>query len=445
MNFQQFKILVGNCLLLVFLWPFTSAAQISFEAPLSIDSAWRLADSNSKKIAASELAVKISNVRLKTAKDERLPEISINGQYAYVFNMPIYEDGLFHSPTQFPVDRKYYKAGAEAYLNIYNGGKTNRGIQYAKKEQEMMEVEHHQTSADIHFNVVVLYYDVYRNLAYRKLLQQDIKEREKQLEEIKQLYAHGTVLKSDVLRAELRLSKQQMLLVEINNSIQIASQKLNILTGRPDSARVNISTDSIKVATSALHQLEDYLAVAANQSFKGVLSKKEKELRLLKFKQVKSNTLPRIGFFAEYGYGYPQIQFYPYSLALYGSGMAGVKLSIPISAHYTNKGKVQEAYLQVKQQEIAVNDTYDNIRQEVKEAYLRCTEALERIEVAEKNIHQAAESYRIVKNTYFNQLSLLTDFLDAETQLLQSQFELTTAQANAQVQYYKLQKTLGNL
>lgn len=445
MNFQKFKRWVGNCLLLIFLWPFMGVAQTDREAFLSLDKAWQLADSNSKKIVASKLAVEISNVRLKTAKEERLPEVSINGQYAYVFNMPIYEDGLFHTPTQFPVDRKYYKAGAEAYLNIYNGNKTNRGIQYTKKEGEMVEVAHHQTSADIHFNVVVLYYDVYRHLAYRKLLQQDIKEREKQLEEIKQLYNHGTVLKSDVLRAELRLSKQQMLLVEINNSIQLASQKLNMLIGKPDDARVNISIDSIKVAASALHQLEDYLAVAANQSFKGVLSKKEKELRLLKLKQVKSNTLPRIGFFAEYGYGYPQIQFYPYSLSLYGSGMAGIKLSIPISAHYTNKSKVQEAALQLKQQEIAVDDTYDEVRQEVKEAYLRCTESLERIEVAKKNISQATESYRIVKNTYFNQLSLLTDFLDAETQLLQSRFELSTAQANAQVEYYKLQKTLGNL
>ncbi|MEH6305174.1 TolC family protein [Olivibacter sp. CPCC 100613] len=446
MNFLNYNIARGLCLVATVLFPFFGRAQQPMSETLSLERAWQLADSNSKKIQASEIDVQSSAARLQVAKDERLPEVSINGQYAYVFNMPIYEEGLFHTPKQFPIDRKYYKAGAEAYLNLYSGGKTEREIKYAKKEQEVAQVEHHQTRADIHFNVAVHYYDVYRNKAYRALLQQDIKEREKQLEEIKQLYANGTVLKSDVLRAELRLSKQRMLLVEINNSIKIAGQHLNILIGKPDECPIEFDVDTKRdTALFQLQSLQAYIDEAHAHAFKGILSEKAKELLALQLQQVKSNTSPKIGFFAEYGYGYPQIQFYPYSLALYGSGMAGIKLQIPISGLYTNKHRVKEASLALKQQAIAAEDAHDAIRQEVEEAYLRCTEALAKIEVAKENIAQATESYRITRNTYFNQLSLLTDFLDAETQLLQSQFELSTAKANAQVQFYKLQRTIGNL
>ncbi|WP_134088787.1 TolC family protein [Olivibacter sp. XZL3] len=446
MNFLYFKQAWGLLLLMLLLLPFMGNAQQTKGAALSLKQAWLLADSNSKKIQASEIDVQVSAARLGVAKDERLPEVSVNGQYAYVFNMPIYENGLFHTPEQFPIERTYYKAGAQTHLNLYSGGKINREIKYAQKEQEMSHVEHRQTTADIHYQVVVHYYDLYRNTAYRALLLQDIKEREKQLHEIEQLYANGTVLKSDVLRATLRLSKQRMLLVEINNSIQIATQRLNILIGKPDEEPAYIPIDtSGSLPLYRLQPLQTYLSEAHAHAFKGQLSEKDKELSALKLQEVKSNTAPKIGFFAEYGYGYPQIQFYPYSLALYGSGMAGIKMSIPLSGLYTNKHKVKEAALLLEQKEIALYNSHDEIRQEVEEAYLRCAEALEKVEVAKENIVQAAESYRIMRNTYFNQLALLTDFLDAETQLLQSRFELSTAQANAQVQFYKLQKTIGNL
>ncbi len=87
----------------------------------------------------------------------------------------------------------------------------------------------------------------------------------------------------------------------------------------------------------------------------------------------------------------------------------------------------------------------DEIRNGVRAAYLHYTEALERIEIARKNIVQANETLRILKNSYFNQQSLLTDLLDAETQLLQSKFDLTSAQVRAQVQFYQLQKITGKI
>ena len=65
--------------------------------------------------------------------------------------------------------------------------------------------------------------------------------------------------------------------------------------------------------------------------------------------------------------------------------------------------------------------------------------------IAQQNIGQATENYRIVNSTYFNQLSLLTDLLDADNQLLQSRFDLVTAQVLAATQYYQLQKALGTL
>ena len=359
--------------------------------------------------------------------------------------MPIYENGLFHTPSQFPVVPTYYKAGADAYFNIYNGGKTTTEINTSKVESELSRIQKGQSKQEIHYTAAVYFYDVFRNISYQVLLEQDIRDREKQLAEINQLYKNGTILKSDVLRAELRLSKQRMLLIEINNSIKIAKQKLNILIGRTDDAPLNPQISNNETDAIVLKKADEYFNDAKTSSFKIQISEKEQALAKLKLKNVKSNIMPSLGFFGEYAFAYPQIQFYPYALSLYSNGMVGLKLKIPISTWYTNQHKVKEAEIKVHQQAVEDEDVKDRIRQEVKENYIRYQESVQRITLAEENIKQAAESYRIVQNTYFNQLSLLTDLLDAETQLLQSRFELTTAKVNAKIQYYQLQKAVGNL
>jgi outer membrane protein len=125
--------------------------------------------------------------------------------------------------------------------------------------------------------------------------------------------------------------------------------------------------------------------------------------------------------------------------------MVGIKASFAIDALYHNRHKVKASEIELKTQELNHEHTQDQIRQGVKEAYLRYKESLNRIDVAQTNIMQARENARIVKNTYFNQLSLVTDLLESNTQLLQTEFDLAAAQIAAQLQYLQLQNIIGNL
>ncbi|MBE9600088.1 TolC family protein [Pedobacter sp. MC2016-24] len=445
MNFSRYQRELWMCMSFLLTSIISHAQDITASNTLNINQVWALTDSNSRKLQMQHLNVEASEAEVKVARAERLPEIGANGVLAHIFPMPIYENGLFHTPAQYPVEPKYYKVAADAYLNLYNGGKTNREIAASKTERDLSIAQKNLSQQDLHYMAAVYFYDVYRNLSYQTLLREDIKDREKQLNEINQLYKNGTVLKSDVLRAELRLSKQKMLLTEIENSIRIASQKLNLLTGRPDDLVLNPVIEDPELKTDLLKGLDDYLQEGIGHSFKIQVSTQEQKLSALELRQVKANVLPSIGLFAEYMYAYPQIQFYPYALSLYSNGMAGLKLKIPISSWYTNKNKVRAAEIRLQRQEVEDEAVKDDVRQEIQEAYIRYHECLKRIDVAEENILQASESYRIVQNTYFNQLALLTDLLDAETQVLQSKFELTTAKVNARIQYYQLQKAAGKL
>ncbi|SKD08721.1 Outer membrane protein TolC [Chitinophaga ginsengisegetis] len=433
---------LGGALMLTLFSTQTAISQDPEKNTLTLTDVWKKAATYNRQLQMQYLRVQSMDERTKSARDERLPEIKANGVYARVSNLAIYEDGLLNSPTQYPVVHGYYQFGADAYLNVYNGGKTTREIKVRQTETALAREQKNLTAAEIRYKAAAIYLDIYRGRMYEKVMLQDIAEREKELEEIRQLNKNGVVLKSDLLRAELKLSKQKMTLLEIRNGILISNQRLNIMIGQPDSTDNMVAPDTLILPARTY---EDYLADAYEHSFAFKISEKETALSELKLKDVKSNILPKVGLYAEYAYTYPQILFYPYSIALYGLGQVGVKAGVPISAFYQNKHRKQEAKINLQRQEIEHADTKDQVRQEVKSAYLRYTEAITRIDVANNNIIQAKENFRIVNNTYFNQLSLLTDLLDAETQLLQSRFDLTTAQVTAQLQYYQLLKATGNL
>ena len=436
---------LGGALLLTLFTTQTAISQDPEKKPLTLTDVWKKAATYNRQLQMQYLRVQGMNERTKAARDERLPEVKADGVYARVSNLAIYEDGLLKSPTQYPVVHGYYQFGADAYLNVYNGGKTTREIKVRQTEAELAEEQKNLTATDIRYKAAAMYLDIYRGRMYEKVILQDIAEREKELEEIRQLHRKGVVLKSALLRAELKLSKQKMTLLEIRNGIRISNQRLNIMIGQPDSTDNQVALDTLMIRQLPVRTYENYLADAYEHSFAFKISEKETALSELKLKDVQSNILPKVGLYAEYAYTYPQILFYPYSIALYGLGQVGVKAGIPISAFYQNKHKKQEAKIDLQRQEIEHADVKDQVRQEVKMAYLRFTEAITRISVANDNITQAKENFRIVNNTYFNQLSLLTDLLDAETQLLQSRFDLTTAEVTAQLQYYQLLKATGNL
>jgi outer membrane protein TolC len=410
---------------------------------LTINQVWEKATAENKIIKMQDLDVAVSAEKILDAKAERLPEISTEAEYGKVSNFPLFVDGLLHKPELLPVEHTFYKVGGDAYLNLYNGHKTSTNITRQQILHEIHSERRNQTVSEIKLQAAAYYLDLQRSIAFKALMEKNIEDQERQLKEIRQLLINGVVLKSDVLRAELQLSRQNLTLNQINNDIAIARQKLNILMGEPD-AQQTLPVELSSMEELPVKNYEEYLGEAMARSYQNKISEEETRLSKLELKDVKANVNPKLGLFANYAYSYPQIQFYPYSNYLYGLGTAGIKASFSVDALYHNKHKVKAAQIELKTQELEHHHTQDQIRQKVNEGYLRYNESLNRIKVAETNVIQARENARIVNNTYFNQLSLVTDLLESNTQLLQTQFDLAAARIAAQLQYYQLQNIIGN-
>lgn len=411
---------------------------------LTLPDAWKKAELHSRLIEIQRKTTAIALEEYKDAKLELLfPEVSVKGTAEKASNIPIYENGLFSKPKQHEVIHTLYHIGAEFYQILYHGNKYRLKIKADKTSHQLSEVQENKVVSDIRYKTASLYLDLQRCLLFKDLIVKDIMDQEEQLKEIKSFHKNGVVLKSDVLRIELDLSKRKMALVTIDNDILIASQKLNIILGEPDERKVYpLMIDAQKVGRLPY---QHYLEQALKHSFAYHISEKQTELSAINLKKVKANTRPNIGIYGEFYYANPQIFLAPYNPSWYSLGVIGVKATYPLSALYHNIHKVNAAKLELDKEEEAHHHTEDMVRQAVKEAYLRYEEALKQIDVSEVDVKQAQENARIIKNTYFNQTSLITDLLDADIQLLQARFELAAARILAQDKYYLLQNVIGIL
>lgn len=422
----------------------SSLAQTNDTLRMTLEEAWQKAEDHSRQIAITHKTVEIANEEVKDARLERLPEFGVSGSAELATNMPIYENGIFAAPTQqHEIIHNLYKTGADLYLDLYNGSKINLKIEEARLLHRIAEIKNDEAISDIRYKIASLYLDLQKSLIFRDLIIKDIADQEKQLKEIEAFHKNGTVLKSDVLRVGLDLSRRKMTLVTIENDILIATQKINIIIGEPDN-RIIRPTAFAPGGTSK-DDFNAYLASALEHSFSYHISERQAALRKTNLRQAKAGYMPKVGLYGDYWYANPQIFLFPYNPAWYSLGVTGIKVSLPVSALYHDKHKVAAAKLELEKEEEAHRDTEDKVRQQVWEAYLRYKESLVQIGVAEDNVAQAEENARIIKNTYFNQSSLITDLLDANVQLLRTRFELAASRIRAQDKFYLLQNIVGVL
>jgi outer membrane protein TolC len=411
---------------------------------ISLEEAWQKAEAHSRQIEITRKSLSIADEEVKDTRLERLPEIGVTGSAEKASNLAIYEKGIFAPVTQqHEVIHTLYRFGTDFYLNIYNGNKLNLQLEENKLLQRIAAIKNEETRSNIRYKTSALYLDLQRSLIFRDLITSDIADQEKQLREIKAMQKNGTVLKSDVLRVELDLSKRKMTLVTIENDILIATQKLNIIIGEPDN--LVIQPAIFEPGAVAQDDYNKYLATALEHSFSYHISEEQTELSKTNLKKVQSNIMPKVGMYGEFYYANPQIFLFPYNPAWYSLGVTGIKVSLPVSALYHNTHKVRAAKLELEKEEVMHHDTEDKVRQQVWEAYLRYKESLVQIQVATDNVAQAEENARIIKNNYFKQTALITDLLDADVQLLRTRFELAAARIMTQDKFYLLQNTIGVL
>ena len=325
---------------------------------------------------------------------------------------------------------------------LYQGGKIRRTIRKAEMEKQVAELQTLTDQAEIKLGLLNQYMNLFSLFKQHEILMRNIEESELRLRDIRRMKKEGVITNNDVLRSEMQLTNDRLSLQETENSIVLVSQQLDILLGQDENLLLKPDTTLLHQAV-ALEAYDDYITLAYTNDPAMKLLRKQTELARNEIRLAQSLSLPSISLYASNTLARPVSR----TLAdMYNNNWnVGLSVSYPLSSIYKNSHKIKESKLMVSLRKNDEEQKMQRIRMDVRTAFLRHQEALQRVEALQLSVRQAQENYRIMQNRYLNQLAILTDLLDANSVRLNVELQLVTARTRVIYTYYQLQKACGRL
>lgn len=392
---------------------------------LTVDQLFERGVQYSLQLQADAMKESMAQERTRTARTARLPELQIGLKGGFVGQPVVWERGL--SAPLYPDAPDWSQNYAiDLAQPLYQGGKIRSAIHKADIEKQVAELQTLIDRAEIKL----------------KLLNQYIEESELRLYDIRRMKKEGLITNNDVLRSEMQLTNDRLSLQETENSIVLVSQQLDILLGQDENVLLRPDTALLYQAV-ALQSYDDYIVQAYANNPVMKLLRAQTELARNEIRSTKSFSLPGISLYASNTLARPVSR----TLAdMYNNNWnVGVSVSYPLSSLYKNNHKIKESKMRMSLRKNEEEQKMQGIRMEVRSAFLRHREAMQRVEALKLSVRQAEENYRIMQNRYLNQLAILTDLLDANSVRLNVELQLVTARTRVIYTYYQLQKACGRL
>lgn len=430
--------LLGCCLLVI--GGNTTRAQE--QKTLTLKQAITLGLENSKELKLSDSKIKEALASVQEAKDNRLPDIDISGQYLRV-NKPNVDFKLNKTAsgseggTEIPSVSQAMFGMATASLPIFAGGTISNGIASAKYLEKATELDAERNKQEVIQNTVAAYYNLYKAQAAMKLVTENLRTSKQRVTDFINMEKNGLVARNDLLKVQLQESNVELTLLTAENNEKITNFNFNLLLGLDEHTKLVLDTADLQV-NPQIKTLDEWesLALDHRADFKALINRQDAAHAGVKI--AKGAYYPSLAVSAGYvGANVPHV------LTITNALNAGVGVSYNLASLYKAGSKVKQAKAQEEQLSWSQEQLKDGIRIDIHNAYQDYTQHLKKIQVYEKAVEQANENYRITKNKYDNSLATTTDLLDADVARLQAGIDYEYAKADAVVAYNKLFESAG--
>lgn len=427
-------------LVLLFQIPLGSYAQ---ELHLSISELFALTSKNSERIKLAQWSIEQSKEKIGLAKSARLPDIETDISYSYLSDITIW-DPHFNNREIAAMPHNGMKFGLEATQIIFAGGRINKNIEKESLASQVAYLNLEKDEADVKLLLVGKYLDLYKLIKQKVVFEQNIKLSLLRLKNIESLNAEGMVTHNDITRSQLQLSRLELNLEEVDNSIEIINHELCVTLGLAEHTQIYPEEIDERLIQSE-RSYDDWISEAVSKLPENKISAIQLQLAQNELDLVKAQRLPVLNFFADNHLQRPLTIVVPAQDIFLNEYQIGLKLKYDISSLYHVKEKISLAKHGISYSETAVKLQLQEIDQRVHHAFIKYKEAISKMDTYRKNVELAQENYEQIEVKYFNQLALLVDMIDASNEKLNAELQLQNGQAERIFNFYKLERTTGNL
>ncbi|GEM_PF-1903534 len=447
------KMKISVIYLLLFIAPIYTYKAYSQEN-LSLEECKKRALEHNQNIKLANADMVVSEQDLKLSKRSLLPKFDLEASYLYrqnpmIMDIPGYElpttngqpSGVYYPASKSNLQyNNTYNANIKMSLPLYLGGKLKNAKRISEYAYNISGLNVQLNKTDVLLNIETQYWSFVSLLEHKSVVVKSIEFLTDVVKEVTSRYQTGIVTKNELLKVKVELNNANLSLINISNNIQLAKMSLNQAMG------LEINHDFV-LADSVLYTPYNQTSLTFNQNS---LSQR-KELQILKNqiditemqkKITRSNYLPQIVSFVQYGYQNPNHISQDKGELTY---TAGISLSFPLFHWGEKRSKMLKINMINSKSKLRFEQTKEYLTLEVNQAIFNLKESIINVGFTSESLQQARENLQLETNRLNQGLTTTTDLMNAQLQWQKSQADHIAAKASVKINEALYLKSIGRL
>ncbi len=372
------------------------------------------------------------------------PQVSVQAGYTRTNHVQEFGVGLPGRAFQviYPDIPNNYRTRLDVQWPIYTFGRTQALENVARAEVEATAQDVEAAREDLRLEATRAFWALVTAREAARVLDESVKRMDAALQDAQNRLKVGLVPPSDVSSVQAQRSRQQMLLIQARNQVDVVMADLARLVGAPPDARIepdaslalapSPSVDVAALVGQARHARPERQALARRVAEAGL----RREAAL-------AGRRPVLGVAGGVDYARPNPRIFPRVGEFRESWDASVSFSWTLWDGGRVRADVAEATAGERATSERLAEFDRTLEVDVRQRCLDLESSRAAVAAAADAVAAATEARRVVGDRYANGVATSTEVLDAHVALLQSELDRTQALASVKLAEARLARAVG--
>jgi len=409
------------------------------KSELDLDLAWRA--------LFPDLKLETSYTRMSEAPQISTPYYNMTYSPADFFDNDNFQEkpqlkqdqtDVMLKPETIEGPKDNYQTSLSFTQPIYMGGRIRLGIEQAKRGLKMAEVQNEQKKSEILSQIINSYYNLIMAQERVEIEEQALSLVKKHKNIAESSYDSGVALKTDLLQAEIELSKAQNRLKNAKNQFELAKKSFKNQIGIDKSQKITIKDSSQLVPEINLDQEKLYEKALTNKPELKMMELNQ-DLTKTNLKLEEKSNFPQIMLIGNYSWQGSELDF--------ENGSGNIVLSASMNLFDSGKSNIKENKIEKELENIedSKEDLKDMVELDIEKQLITIEEKRDDIKLQEMNLKKAEESLTIEEKRFKEGMGRTVDVVQAQTTLKQIKLSKMQAQNEYEIALFEMLNKTGDL
>lgn len=432
--------------LLIFFSVSATFAQMPDVRVISLQECLKLAIDNSPRLKINALEQNKLNYRYRETVGTGLPHINFTGSFDDYVSLPtqLIPGEFFGKPGELiPVQfgTTYNLAGALDASQILYNQTFLVGMRMARLAMEQNRLESERVRTEVVFEVAQSYYTAQITLKQVRNLQDNLKKLEKAEQIARSQYDKGLIRKVDLDRIVVNELNTQTAIdrLQVMYEQQLNMQRYFMGLDLDQPIIFSDTVVSAGIDLTAAADLSGHIDIR--------MLEKQKQLASANIKMDQSQYYPSLNLIASMNYLNQSNTYYFFgkSTDWFNTSLVGLRFSVPVFSGLQKRNRVNQSKIELDQLHVTEDNTLRVLRVTSRDAANHLSTAIKDEERQRENMRLAERVYSISQEQYQKGVISLTDLLNAETGLSDSQTNHSLALVQMKIAELEYLKANGRL